>query len=82
MSKRVDSPIFGLPQHGHSFGVAFLCFRFPTTSRKLRSVPILGCWLPSVCCCCFLIGLLCCLLGSPFGLLGSRLCVLCGRLGV
>jgi len=40
MSKRVDSPIFGLPQHGQSLGVAFLCFRFPTTSRKFRSIPI------------------------------------------
>jgi hypothetical protein len=26
-------------------GVAFLCFRFPTTSRKFRSVPMWGCWL-------------------------------------
>ena len=45
MSKRVDSPIFGLPQQGQSLGVAFWCFRFPTTSRKFRSIPILGCWL-------------------------------------
>jgi hypothetical protein len=40
MSKRVDNPIFGLPQRGHSLGEARLCFRFPTTSRKLRSIPI------------------------------------------
>ncbi len=45
MSKRVDKPIFGLPQHGHSLGVAFWCFRFPTTSRKFRSVPMWDCWL-------------------------------------
>ena len=82
-SKRVDRPIFGLPQHGHSLGVAFLCFRFPTTSRKFRSIPIevagsCGRVLLFV----WFIGLRCCLLGSPFVLLGSRLCVLCGRLGV
>ena len=81
MSKRVDKPIFGLPQRGQSLGVAFLCFRFPTTSRMLCSIPMWvvgsGCAVSSG-----FIGLLCCLLGSPFGLLGSRLCVLCGRLGV
>ncbi len=82
MSKRVDSPIFGLPQHGQSFGVAFLCFRFPTTSRKFRSVPIRVSWLLLYADVPAFIGLRCCLLGSPFVLPGSRLCVLCGRLGV
>jgi hypothetical protein len=40
MSKRVDNPSFGLPHRGHSLGEARLCFRFLTTSRKLRSIPI------------------------------------------
>ena len=83
MSKRVDSPIFGLPHRGHSFGEARLCFRFPTTSRKLCSIPIGVLWLLlSVWLFLCVIGLLCCLLGSPFGLSDSRLFVLCGRLGV
>ncbi len=43
MSKRVDSPIFGLPHRGHSLGDARLCFRFFTTSRKLRSTPMDDC---------------------------------------
>jgi hypothetical protein len=62
--------------------VAFLCFRFPTTSRKFRSIPMWACWLLPCAMVSVFIGLRCCLLGSPFGLLGSRLFVLCGRLGV
>jgi len=50
MSKRLESFSFGLPHLGHSLGVGRLYFRFPTTSRMFRSMPIGVCWLlESVC---------------------------------
>ncbi len=45
MSKRLDSLSFGLPHLGQSLGVGLSCFRFPTTSRMFRSIPIGVCWL-------------------------------------
>jgi len=80
MSNRLESRSFVLWQRGHSLGLVWWCFRLPTTSRKLLSVPIDGLWLLRCVSC--LIGLLCCLLGSLVGVRGSLLFGLGGRLGV
>lgn len=82
MSKRVESRSFGLPHLGQSLGEARPCFRFPTTSRRFRSIPT-DFVAPTVrlALCAFIV-LLCCLLGSPIVALGSQLCGLDDRLGV
>ena len=49
MSKRLESLSLELPHLGQSLGVGLSCFRFPTTSRMFRSIPIGVRWLLEEC---------------------------------